>query len=142
MLARLQPEVNHTGGLALDRNRQLLRELLDRINIAEAVRRRAVQQAISDALPETWRRRAQDFWAAATQPGDWPGQARLSELAERGRECLAIARACEAHAVLLAEGDPWSTYEAQRDQFLAEFAQGWQADLASLITGNRPPEVG
>jgi hypothetical protein len=81
MLARLQPEVNHTGGLALDRNRQLLRELLDRINIAEAVRRRAVQQAISDALPETWRRRAQDFWAAATQPGDWPGQARLSELA-------------------------------------------------------------
>jgi hypothetical protein len=120
----------------------MLRELLGRIDIAEAARRRAVQQAISDALPETWRRRAQDFRAAAPKPGDWPGQARLSELAERGRECLAIARACEAHAAVLAEGDPWATYETERDQFLAEFAQGWQADLASLITGNRPPEVG
>jgi hypothetical protein len=141
-MTRQQAEGRHATEPAPDRKRQMLRELLDRIDITEAVRRRAVQQAISDALPETWRRRAQDFRAAAPKPGDYPGQANLSEVAEHGRECFAIARACEAHAALLAEGDPWATYKAERDQLIAEFAQRWEADLASLITGNRPPVVG
>jgi hypothetical protein len=89
-----------------NRNRQMLRELLARIDLGEAMRRRAVQQAITDALPETWRRRAQDFRAAAPKPGDHPGQATLLELAERGQECLAIALACERHAALLETGPP------------------------------------
>jgi hypothetical protein len=89
-----------------DRNRQMLRELLARIDFSEALGHRAVQQAISDALPETWGRRAQDFRAAAPKLGDYRGRATLTELAERGQECLNIARACEAHATLLEEIGP------------------------------------
>jgi hypothetical protein len=104
MITHQPPDSKH--GAALDGNRKVLRELLARIDFSEAMRRRAVQQAISDARSETWRRRAQDFRAAAPKPGDYSGRASLSELAERGQECLNIARACEAHATLLEEIGP------------------------------------
>ena len=62
-------------------NRAALRSLLARIDVAEAIRRQSVVEAIRDALPETWLRRARDF--------EWAG-------------CAETAQACRNHARLLA----------------------------------------
>ena len=53
--------------------RRHVRDLLERIDLAENLRRRAVQEAISDALASNWTRRAEAFEAALPQPGDYPG---------------------------------------------------------------------
>jgi hypothetical protein len=63
--------------------RDALARLLLNINAAEAMRIRAVQEAIKDAMGETWDRRAQMFEFVGT------------------KECDDIARACRSHARLL-----------------------------------------
>lgn len=50
-----------------------LRLLLEQIDLDEAIRRRAVQEAIADALACTHRRRADTLEAALPRPGDYPG---------------------------------------------------------------------
>ena len=80
-------ENNAAGGLSVailakrTDNRAALRSLLARIDVAEAIRRQSVVEAIRDALPETWLRRARDF--------EWAG-------------CAETAQACRNHARLLA----------------------------------------
>lgn len=66
-----------------DIQREALRHLLGNIDAAEAMRIRAVQQAIKDAHGETWDRRAQLFEAVHT------------------KECDEVARACRSHARVL-----------------------------------------
>lgn len=53
--------------------RRHLRDLLDRIDVGEAIRRRAVQEAVADSLACTWTRRADALEAALPRPGDYPG---------------------------------------------------------------------
>jgi hypothetical protein len=88
---------------APDQNRAALRALLDRIDFGDTMRRRAIQQAIGDALPDVWRRRAQAFRGAAPKPSDFVGQATLHDLVQLGKDCLDTALACERYAALLEE---------------------------------------
>lgn len=85
-----------------------LRRLLTQIDAAEAIRRRAVQQAIAEVLPEYWLRRSKDFAAVGTP------------------ECDLIAENCRNHALLLAgeygelvEG-PWLGFDEDLDLVLVE----------------------
>jgi hypothetical protein len=104
MITPQRPEGKHRA--APDRNRALLRELLERIDLGEAMRRRAVQEAMADALPEVWRRRARDFREAAPRPTDFRGRASRRDWSDQYLRCMATAKACELHAQLLEEGLP------------------------------------
>lgn len=90
---------------------QALRDLLDTIDQGEHLRRRVVQEAITEAMAGTWTRRADKFADALPRPGDHPGgpvdwhtgepldpapvdDAHVVEL--RG-----VVRACRAKAALL-----------------------------------------
>ncbi len=50
-----------------------VQDLLDRIDLGELIRRRVVQEAISDALAHTWTRRALTLEAALPRPEDYRG---------------------------------------------------------------------
>jgi hypothetical protein len=89
--------------------RAQLRRLLASIDCAEPVRRRAVQDAISAVLPQTWKRRAEEFERARPRPGDFTGRATAAEADER---CRIVAENCRNHARLLGGefgplGEPW-----------------------------------
>jgi len=75
--------------------------ILARIDIAEPIRRRVVQDAMNDALACTWRRRAELFEWARPRPGDFNGNAGAAEMAERDRLLAAQAKACRNKAILL-----------------------------------------
>ena len=85
-------------------NRALLRRLLGRIDWAEPVRRRAIQDAVTDALAETWVWRSYAFEQARPRPGDFTGQATPAELAAADERCAEVALACRNHADALARG--------------------------------------
>ena len=76
--------------------------ILARIDIAEPIRRRVVQDAMNDALACTWRRRADLFEWARPKPTDFNGNATAAEIAEHDRKLAAQAQACR-HAALLLE---------------------------------------
>jgi hypothetical protein len=65
--------------------------------------RRMLADCIAQAMPETWIHRAAAFADAAPRPGDYPGQATLTELCVARRRCLDDAQRCLQHAELLAE---------------------------------------
>ena len=101
---------NHAGGEISvspnlpDRtdNRALLRRLLGRLDLTEPIRRRAVQDAITDALVETGIWRSYSFEQARPRPGDFTGLATPAELADE--RCAEVALACRNHADALAWG--------------------------------------
>jgi hypothetical protein len=68
------------------------------------VRLRAVQDAITDALVETWIWRAYAFDQARPRPDDFTGIATPAELAAADQQCAAVALACWNHADALAWG--------------------------------------
>lgn len=91
--------------------RHHLRDLLDRVDVAELIRRRAVQEALADALAHTWTRRAEALEWAQERPGDYPGgpvdwltgkplNAPPADL-ERAAALVAAAFACRRKAALL-----------------------------------------
>ncbi len=85
-------------------NRAFLGRLLSRIDWAEAIRRRAVQDAITDALVETWIWRAYAFEQARPQPNDFTGLGTPAELTAADGRCAQVALACRNHADALAWG--------------------------------------
>lgn len=85
-------------------NRAALRRLLQQIDIGEAMRRRAVQESISNALAATWRRRADMFEQARPRSADYPGHATAEQLAEADRRCAGVALACRSHAIAIEAG--------------------------------------
>lgn len=88
-----------------------VRDLLDRLDQDEHLRRRAVQEAITDVLACTWTRRATDLEGALPRAGDHPGGpvnwqtgATLDPApvdADRTAELRGVVRACRAKAALL-----------------------------------------
>lgn len=92
--------------------RRHLANLLDRIDLGEQIRRRAVQEAISDALAHTWTRRAEALEDALPRlddyrggPVDWETGRPLYEGSTTGQgradDLRAAALACRQKAALL-----------------------------------------
>lgn len=67
---------------------------------------RALQDCLSQATADYWRRRAQTFLDAAPRPGDYNGKATPAQLAERAQRCRQAAQACLQRASLEAPGQP------------------------------------
>lgn len=65
--------------------------------------RRAVAQALLDALPSQWLRRAEELEAARSKPGDYLGNATEEELRASDQRLAESARNCRRHAWLLTE---------------------------------------
>ncbi len=84
--------------------RRAVRELLERVDYAESMRRRAVQDAITSVLAGQWKHRAETFEWAAPRAGDYPGAATAADLAEATERCAAVAFACRALAAMLDAG--------------------------------------
>lgn len=62
---------------------------------------RMLEDAITEAMPWHWIRRAEDLDHARPRPGDWHGQATREDLAERYARLTEQAEACREHAELL-----------------------------------------
>jgi hypothetical protein len=75
--------------------------ILSRVDSDMAVRMRAVQESLNDALACTWRRKADLFEWARPRAGEFTGDATPDELAERDRKLAAQAAACRHKAELL-----------------------------------------
>ena len=77
--------------------------ILARVDVEEPIRRRVVQDALSQAAACTWWRKAELYDWARHRPGvDYAGNATPAELAERDRKLAAQAAACRHKAELLA----------------------------------------
>lgn len=83
---------------------QALRPILDTTDRQEAIRLRAVQQAVAEALAHTWRRRARMFEWAAPCPTDFTGNASAEQLAAARVRCADTAVACHRFADALEAG--------------------------------------
>jgi hypothetical protein len=93
--------------VTLTDQRRTLQQLLHQIDVAEAVRRRSVQAAITEALAEYWLRRGAVFAQVGTP------------------ECDLIAANCRNHARLIAGefgpvDEPWPGFDEHLDLVLAE----------------------
>lgn len=75
--------------------------IIRQIDLDEAARRRAMQEAISYALAGQWRRRAETFEDAVPRPGDFTGRATQEELVEATERCRLTALACRQRAALI-----------------------------------------
>lgn len=62
---------------------------------------RLIEEAIADALPYVWERRAEQLEQARPRPGDFNGRATAVELAERDQRLAEQAEGCRRHATLL-----------------------------------------
>jgi hypothetical protein len=88
-------------GTATEATRTRLRRLLAQIDLGEQLRRRGVQQAIGDALAETWRWRAIEFEWARPRPDDFTGLATPEQLAAADERCRLTALACRRKAAMI-----------------------------------------
>lgn len=62
---------------------------------------RFIEEAIADALPFVWERRAAQLEQARPRPGDFTGAATAEDLAERDRRLAEQAQECRNHADVL-----------------------------------------
>lgn len=106
--------------------------LVGRVDAAEPIRRRAVQDALTGALAGQRERRAQTFEWAAYRPGvDYPGRSSVAELMAQRARCLATAAAFRAHAQLLQSGsfdEPWTGFAADIDSVMTEMTHNFTED--------------
>lgn len=61
---------------------------------------RVVQEAFMTGRQSFWRRRAREFEAAMSRPGDYRGEATAADVAAMDARLAAVARACRARAEL------------------------------------------
>ena len=85
----------------LSDKRAALRRLLHQIDLDEQLRRRSVQQTISQAQAWWWRWRAEQFDQARPRPSDFNGQATPADLAAADERCRGVAEACLGKAALI-----------------------------------------
>lgn len=69
------------------------------------IARRILQDALSEANADHWRRRARLLEQALSRPGDYTGQATPEQIAERDERLRAAILACSLRAQLYAPGD-------------------------------------
>ena len=81
--------------------RTQLRRLLAQIDIDEVMRRRSLQQSISEAESWWWRWRAEQFDSARPRPTDFNGNATAADLAAADERCLGTIQACLNRADLI-----------------------------------------
>jgi hypothetical protein len=67
---------------------------------------RILQDALTEATSAYWRRRAEDFEAAAPKPTDHNGNASPEQLTDALVRCLTTAVACRRHAELIMQDRP------------------------------------
>ena len=89
--------------IALDMRAEVAK-LVGRIDVAERMRVRAVQESVNNARACTWTRRAELLEFAMSRAEDYHGQATAEQIAERDRRLAAQAEACRHHADLLTSG--------------------------------------
>jgi hypothetical protein len=82
-------------------NRAAMRRLLHQLDLGEPMRRRGVQEAISQVQAWWWAMRAEHFDRARPRPDDYNGAATLNELAAANERCRGIAQPCRAKAALI-----------------------------------------
>ena len=71
------------------------------ISYLEHFARRVLQDALTEAAPAYWRRRAEALRAARHRVGDYLPDGRLEAARARWRELTETARACEAKAAFI-----------------------------------------
>jgi hypothetical protein len=69
-------------------------------------RARILQDALTQATAAYWLRRADQYEAAAPQPGDYGGNASQAQLTDAWVRCMTTAAACRRHAELITQGQP------------------------------------
>ncbi len=74
---------------------------------AACIVRRAVEDAVTAAVPGYWLRRAAVLEWARPRPGDFRGRASDAELAARDQRLARDAQLCREHAELLRGVEPW-----------------------------------
>ena len=89
--------------IALDMRAEVAK-LVDRIDVDERIRIRAVQEAVGNAAAFTWTRKAEAYEWAMSLPSDFTGDATAEQIAERDRRLAAQARAFRNRATLLQLG--------------------------------------
>jgi hypothetical protein len=70
-------------------------------DFATAYAGRLLMDAWIDASAKQWRRRAEQFDAVATRPGDYLGRSTPEQRRERVERCAAAAQACRNRAAYL-----------------------------------------
>lgn len=91
---------------------QSARSLLARADVMEQMRRRAVQQALSEATAEYWERRAETFEWVAARPGDYRGPQ------YKPTEAKSTAEACRCMAAAIRLGWYDEVHAAEVDDFV------------------------
>lgn len=99
--------------MSLDTHRAAIRTALEGIDLEQAARR-LIREAIAEALPTQWERRAKTFESCRPRPGDYTGAATRAELDALDRRNAVSAAQCRMHAAML-RGDDLTSPEHAPD---------------------------
>ncbi len=99
--------------MSLDTHRAAIRTALEGIDLEQAARR-LIREAIAEALPTQWERRARVFESCRPRPGDYTGAATRAELDALDHRNAVSAAQCRMHAAML-RGDDLTSPEHAPD---------------------------
>lgn len=99
--------------MSLDTHRAAIRTALEGIDLEQAARR-LIREAIAEALPTQWERRAKTFESCRPRPGDYTGAATRDELDALDHRNAVSAAQCRMHAAML-RGDDLTSPEHAAD---------------------------
>lgn len=76
-------------------------------DVAERIAIRMIEDAVADALPDYWTRRAAEFEAARPKRGDYFGHSTRADRIAQDARCAATAEACRQAAAVARTSRPW-----------------------------------
>ena len=85
--------------------------------VAERIAVRMIEDAVADALPDYWTRRAAEFEAARPRRGDYFGRSTRADRIAQDARCAATAEACRQAAVVARSTSPWWLPSTVSDAF-------------------------
>ena len=97
--------------MSLDTHRAAIRTALEGIDLEQAARR-LIREAIAEALPTQWERRAGVLESCRPRPGDYFGAATPDDLDALDHRCAVSAAQCRLHAAALRGDDVTSPEHA------------------------------